>query len=51
MGISAAEKSLYKVAYAEEKALKAKEASDHLSVWKNGYDQDIYIYIYIQPWP
>ena len=44
MSILEADYIIYKVAYAEQKALKAKAVRDHLSISKNGYDQDIYIY-------
>ena len=47
MGITSEQADKYKLEYAAAKVAKAKMASDHLSVWKDGYDQDIYIYIYI----
>ena len=37
----------YKLEYVVAKAANVKMESDHLSVWKDGYDQYIYIYIYI----
>ena len=46
MGITL-EQATTKSENTKEKALQTKATSDHLSVWKDGYDQDIYIYIYI----
>ena len=47
MGVTSEQADQYKLEYATVKTLQAKMTSDHLSVWKDGYDQDIYIYIYI----
>ena len=47
MGITSDQIDQYKLEYATVNILRAKAASNCLSVWKDGYDQDIYIYIYI----
>ena len=47
MGITSEQVDQYKLEYVAVKAVKAKMTSDHLSVWKDGYDQNIYIYVYI----
>ena len=46
MGITPELDMQYQLSYEKDKALRAKKAIDHLSVWKNEYDQIIYIYTY-----
>ena len=50
IGITLEQTDQYKLEYIAAKIAKAatfKMKTDHLSVWKDDYDQDIYIYLYI----